>query len=109
MTFSKKPAAIIEAGCRIEGNISFNGPAKISGNVTGSLYSNDTIVISEEAIIFADIQANIILVSGTVKGTIKADSRVEMRGPARFEGTIISPSLIVEEGVIFHGNTRMAD
>lgn len=41
--------------------------------------------------------------------TIKASSRVEIRRPARFEGTVTSPSLIVEEGVIFHGITKMKD
>ena len=57
----------------------------------------------------ADINANVILISGTVKGNIKASSRVEIIKPARFEGTITTPSLIVEEGVIFHGTTKMRE
>ena len=101
--------AIIEEGCRFEGNLSFNGVVRIAGVVTGSIYSNDTLIISEAAIINADVNANTILISGTVKGNIKATSRVEIRKPARFEGTITSPSLIVEEGVIFHGVTKMKD
>lgn len=101
--------AIIEEGCRFEGNLSFNGLVRIAGNVTGSIFSNDTLVISEGAVINADINASIILISGTVKGNIKASQRVEVRRPARFEGTITSPSLIVEEGVIFHGVTKMKD
>jgi cytoskeletal protein CcmA (bactofilin family) len=101
--------AIIEEGCRFEGNLSFNGIVRISGIVTGSIFSNDTLIISEGAVINADINANIILISGAVKGNIKATSRVEIRRPARFEGTVTSPSLIVEEGVIFHGVTKMKD
>jgi cytoskeletal protein CcmA (bactofilin family) len=102
-----KITAIIEEGCRFDGNLSFNGVARISGVVNGSVYSNDTLIISEGAIINADINANIIFISGTVKGNIRASSRVEIRSPAKFEGTIIAPSLIVEEGVIFHGTTKM--
>tara|TARA_Y100000780_G_scaffold232588_1_gene267750 strand:+ start:4773 stop:5108 length:336 start_codon:yes stop_codon:yes gene_type:complete len=101
--------AIIEEGCRFEGNLSFNGIVRISGVVTGSIFSNDTLVVSEGAVINADINASVILISGTVKGNIKATSRVEIRKPARFEGTVTSPSLIVEEGVIFHGITKMKD
>lgn len=101
--------AIIEEGCRFEGNLSFNGVVRISGIVNGSVFSNDTLIISEGAIINADINANIILISGTVKGNIKATSRVEIRRPARFEGTVTAPSLIVEEGVIFHGVTKMKE
>lgn len=101
--------AIIEEGCRFEGNLSFNGVVRIAGVVTGSIFSNDTLIVSEGAVINADVNANIILISGTVKGNLKATSRVEIRKPARFEGTITSPSLIVEEGVIFHGVTKMKD
>lgn len=102
-------SAIIEEGCKFEGNLSFNGVARIAGIVNGSVFSNDTVIISEGAVINADINANIILISGTVKGNIKASSRVEIIKPARFEGTITTPSLIVEEGVIFHGTTKMRE
>lgn len=101
--------AIIEEGCRFEGNLSFNGVVRIAGIINGSIFSNDTLIVSEGAVINADINANIILISGTVKGNIKATSRVEIRRPARFEGTITAPSLIVEEGVIFHGVTKMKE
>ena len=109
MSASEQICAIIDEGCKFEGNLSFNGVVRIAGNVTGSIFSNDTLIISEGAVINADINANIILISGTVKGNMKATSRVEIRRPARFEGTITSPSLIVEEGVIFHGVTKMKD
>ncbi|MGB0453668.1 MAG: bactofilin family protein [Bacteriovoracaceae bacterium] len=102
-------AAVIEQGCKFEGNLSFNGVARIAGIVNGSIFSNDTVIISEGAVINADINANVILISGTVKGNIKASSKVEIVKPARFEGTITTPSLIVEEGVIFHGTTKMSE
>ncbi len=99
--------AVIEEGCKFEGNLSFSGVVRIAGVVTGSVFSNDTLIISEGAVINADIHANVVIISGTVKGNIKASSKVEIRRPARFEGTINSPSLVVEEGVIFHGLTKM--
>ncbi len=102
-------SAIIEEGCKFEGNLSFNGVARIAGIVNGSVFSNDTVIVSEGAVVNADINANVILISGTVKGNVKASSRVEIIKPARFEGTITTPSLIVEEGVIFHGTTKMRE
>ncbi len=102
-------SAIIEEGCKFEGKLSFNGVARISGIVNGSIFSNDTVIISEAAVVNADIYANVILISGTVKGNLKAGSLVEIIRPAHFEGTITTPSLIVEEGVIFHGTTKMQD
>ncbi len=101
--------AIIEEGCKFEGNLSFSGVVRIAGVVNGSVFSNDTLIISEGAVINADINANVVIISGSVKGNVKASSRVEIRRPARFEGTVIAPSLVVEEGVIFHGVTKMKD
>ncbi len=101
--------AIIEEGCKFEGNLSFSGVVRIAGVVNGSVFSNDTLIISEGAVINADINANVVIISGSVKGNVKASSRVEIRRPARFEGTVIAPSLIVEEGVIFHGVTKMKE
>lgn len=102
-------SAVIEEGCRFDGNLSFSGVARIAGTVNGTVFSNDTVIISAGAVVNADINANIIIIAGIVKGNIKASSRVEIIRPARFEGIITSPSLIVEEGVIFHGTTKMRE
>ena len=102
-------SAIIEEGCKFEGNLSFSGTARIAGMINGTVFSNDTVIVSEGAVVNADINANVILISGMVKGNVRATSRVEIIKPARFEGTITTPSLIVEEGVIFHGTTKMRE
>ena len=102
-------SAMIEEGCKFEGNLSFSGIARIAGTVNGTIFSNDTLIVSEDAVVNADIRANIILISGMVKGNVKATGRVEITRPARFEGNITTPSLIVEEGVIFHGTTKMGE
>ena len=39
----------------------------------------------------------------------RSEGAVIFGEPARFEGTITTPSLVVEEGVIFHGTTKMRD
>ena len=71
--------AIIEEGCKFEGNLSFSGVVRIAGVVNGSVFSNDTLIISEGAVINADINANVVIISGSVKGNVKASSRVEIR------------------------------
>lgn len=101
--------AVVDEGSRFEGNLTFSGIARISGSVIGSIYSNDMIIISDTAVVNADISAKIIIIHGIVKGDIRASSRVEIKAPARFEGTITSPSLKVESGVIFHGITKMKE
>ena len=79
MSKKNEICAVIEEGCKFEGNLSFSGVVRIAGIVTGSVFSNDTLIISEGAIINADIFANVVIISGTVKGNIKANSKVEIR------------------------------
>ena len=109
MSSKGKMVALIQEGCHFEGHLSCRGVATISGEVSGRIFSDDTLIITEGAIVNADIHGHIILIAGTVKGNIKATARVEIKKPARFEGTIMSPGLVVEEGVIFHGTTKMQD
>ena len=99
--------AVVGDGARLEGSLSFSGDARIGGTVTGSIFSTGELVITDGAIVNANINADVVIVSGLLKGDIVATSRVELLRPAQFEGTINSPSLSVEEGVIFHGKTAM--
>jgi len=99
--------AIITEGSRVEGSLTFAGDARIGGNISGSIFSTGELIISQGAKIVADINADVVIISGDVNGNIVATSRVEILRPAQFKGTISSPSLSVEEGVIFHGQTAM--
>lgn len=109
MQYEEKVTGIIERGCSFDGNLSFSGLLRISGEFNGKIFTNDTLVLSDEAIVNAEIYAGVVILSGKFKGTIKATSRVEIKKPAKFEGSIISPSLLVEEGVIFKGETKVDD
>ena len=100
-------AAVIDSGAKVDGSLSFTGNSRIGGSISGSIFSNSEVVITENAVVTADIHADVLIVSGILKGDIVATSRVEFLRPAQFEGTISSPSLSVEDGVIFHGKTAM--
>ena len=99
-------SAIINEGARFEGALFFSGDAKISGTVTGTIVCNGRLQISETAIVHADLKVNQLQLSGVLSGDIKATSSVEMIKPARFEGVVVTPSLSVESGVIFHGKSE---
>jgi len=109
MEMQERVTGIIEKGCSFDGNLSFSGLLRIAGEFSGKIFTNDTLVISDEAIVEAEVYAGIVIISGKFKGSIKASSRVEIRRPAKFEGSITSPSLLVEEGVIFKGETKVDD
>lgn len=104
---SDKISGIIEHGCFFEGNLSFSGILRIAGQFQGKIFTQDTLIINENAIVEAEVIAGVVIISGKFKGKIKANSRVEIKKPAYFVGSIISPSLLVEEGVTFKGETKV--
>ncbi|MFP5518375.1 MAG: polymer-forming cytoskeletal protein [Bdellovibrionia bacterium] len=99
--------AILDKGCLFEGKLSFEGTAQVGGNFKGEIYTNDTIVINSSAEVFAQIEAETIIISGKVEGNLFARKRVIMHPPAVFKGTVTSPSLRIDEGVVFEGASYM--
>ena len=98
-----KISTLIEEGCSFEGRLSFSGTAKISGQFKGEIYTKDHVVITETAHVSAEIEASYITIMGNLEGNIIATKKVTMMPPAVFRGTVTTPSLKIEEGVVFEG------
>lgn len=99
--------SILDYGTRFEGKLSFEGTVQIGGEFVGEIYTNDTVIINEKASVQAQIEADVIIISGHVEGNLFARGRVIMRPPAAFKGTVTSPSLRIDEGVVFEGASYM--
>ena len=100
-------SGVIEKGCEFEGKLCFEGTLRIGGVFRGEIFTNDVLVVSEGAKVQAEIEAGTIIINGEVTGNIVAKHRVEIHRPAVFRGNIITPSLMVDEGVIFEGSSKM--
>jgi cytoskeletal protein CcmA (bactofilin family) len=96
-------STIIEENSSFEGRLSFSGTAKISGQFKGEIYTKDHVVITETAQVHAEIEAGFVTIMGTLEGNIVASKKVIMIPPAMFRGTVTTPSLKIEEGVVFEG------
>lgn len=99
--------AILEQGTSFEGKLSFEGTAQIAGSFKGEIFTRDTIVVNEGASVLAQIEADTIVISGRVEGNLIARKKVIMHPPAVFKGTVTSPSLRIDEGVVFEGASYM--
>jgi cytoskeletal protein CcmA (bactofilin family) len=65
------------------------------------------LVIGESGRVTGEIKAGVVIIYGRVEATIDAKYRVEIRKPAIFKGEMSTPSLKVEDGVIFEGTNKM--
>jgi cytoskeletal protein CcmA (bactofilin family) len=99
--------AYLGKGSRVTGKLNFEGTVRVDGQVEGEIAAQDTLVIGESAIVNAQITGSSIIIKGKVTGDITARKRVEIRAPGKLYGNVTTPSLIIQEGVVFEGHCSM--
>ena len=98
---------LLGAGAEFEGKLTFAGTVRIDAKFKGSIFTNDVLVVGEHAKIDADITCGTVIVYGEVNGNIKAKAAVELHHPAKLRGNVESPSLAIDKGVVFQGESKM--
>jgi cytoskeletal protein CcmA (bactofilin family) len=101
--------AFIDQGSSFEGRLSFKDTVRIDGHFSGQISSENTLVVGETGIIEADVQSQIVIVSGTVAGDIVAGKKIVMHKTGRIDGNVQTPSLIMEDGAVLNGQLKMSD
>lgn len=99
--------ALLGRGSEFDGKLTFEGTVRIDGKFTGTIVSNDVLVVGEGAKVAAEITCGTIIVHGEINGNIKARNLVELHHPARVRGNVETPTLMIEKGVMFEGQTKM--
>ena len=99
--------AYLDAGSKISGKLSFEGPTRVDGQIEGEITAKDSFTIGETAVVTAQIRAVSIIVAGKVSGDIVAAQRIEVRPSARVIGNLTAPVLVVHEGALFEGHCSM--
>ncbi len=101
--------ALLGRGTRYVGKLHFEGAVRIDGSFSGEIRSDDVLVIGEGAEIEGQIDvATVIVKGGVVRADIRARRSIELFVPARVQGSLHAPSVMLEKGVQFEGTCRMA-
>ena len=98
---------LLGPGAQFEGKLTFDGTVRIDGRFKGEVFSDDTLVIGEGAIVEAEIEIGEIIIQGVVVGNIKAKRSVEIHAPGRVKGDLHTPTLQIAKGVVFEGRSFM--
>lgn len=75
-------SGILDKGSYFDGRLSFEGTVQIGGEFKGEIFTNDTLIINEGAVVFAQVEAETIIISGKVEGNLFARKRIIMHPPA---------------------------
>jgi len=87
-----------------EGELSYKGTARIDGAYKGEITAEGSLIIGETADIESDIRTRSIVVSGKIRGSIRATEKIEISPSGRVYGDIQAPNLVIHPGAIFEGN-----
>jgi cytoskeletal protein CcmA (bactofilin family) len=96
----------ISKGTRISGKLNFKEPARIEGEAEGEI-TGDEILIAPGAVVSARISAVRLTIGGEVTGEIIARERIELLPTARLRCSLVTPSLVLNEGAQFDGDCKM--
>jgi len=95
--------SIIGNGSEFKGEFKINGLLRIDGKFQGTIETEGKVLIGQTGEALTDIKARNVVVGGLVKGNILATERVTFLSSGKIIGNIITPSIIMEEGVTFEG------
>lgn len=98
---------IISNGVTIEGKIKSNGNLRIDGTVNGNINANGNVTVGENGEVNGEVNASVIVLGGKIVGTITANEKIVLESTSNLKGDIITKILVVEEGAIFDGSSKM--
>lgn len=100
--------AFVGKGVEFKGTITYNGTVRIDGHLDGEIHTDGTLLVGEEAVLTAKVSAGTVISKGKITGDIAAKEKVRLLSPAILNGSVKSPTLSMEEGVLFNGTIEMA-
>jgi len=103
----EKIVAFIGQGVEFKGTINYKGSVRIDGRLDGELHTEGTLLVGKEAVITAKISAGSVISKGKITGDIKANDKILLLSSANMDGSLNTPQLSIEEGVIFNGTIEM--
>lgn len=101
----RQGTAYVGSGCRIRGDLFFQGSIRIDGEVDGTISARRCISVGESGAITtaAPITAAEIMIAGRVEGNVVASERIGISGSATILGDLIAPIIAIQAGAAVEG------
>lgn len=103
--------SIIGPGMTVVGDLVTEGTVRIEGRIQGTVRASKAVVVHKDGSVDGDIVTQDAVIGGRVRGTVSAESRLELQATCDIEGQIRAPvqHLQLEEGARFNGQIQMVE
>ncbi|MCL2382399.1 MAG: polymer-forming cytoskeletal protein [Treponema sp.] len=98
---------ILSPDISFSGTLNFEKPFLIRGRLSGNIAAKGFLVVDEEAVVEANIDASRVIIRGSVKGNVTASEKVEVAVTGKLVGNVTAPEIFMETGCVFNGRCTM--
>ena len=101
--------SIIGPGMRVDGDLTTDGTVRVEGSIHGTLRAGKAVVLGVSGEVVGDIFTQDAVIGGKVRGTVVAESRLELQSTCSVDGEIRARAehLQLHEGARFSGQIQM--
>jgi cytoskeletal protein CcmA (bactofilin family) len=99
--------SIIGPGMKVVGDCDSDGAIRIEGTVQGNIRAGKAVVVGKDGVVEGDVFTQDAVIAGRVKGTLRAESRLEVQPTSYVEGEIVATRMQLEEGAVLNGTVKM--
>jgi cytoskeletal protein CcmA (bactofilin family) len=103
--------SIIGPGMNITGDLVTDGTVRVEGRIEGTVRAGKAVIVGNGGEVVGDVITQDAVIGGRLRGTLVAESRLELQATCDIEGQIRAPAqhLKLEEGARFNGQIQMLD
>jgi cytoskeletal protein CcmA (bactofilin family) len=100
---------VLSKDISFSGTLNFEKPFLIKGRLSGNIVARGFLVIDEEAVVEANINASRVVIRGSVTGDVTATEKVEVALTGKLVGNVKAPEIFMETGCSFNGRCTMVE
>lgn len=103
--------SIIGPGMSIVGDVVTDGTVRVEGRIEGTIRAGKSVIVGKGGEITGDVLTQDAIIGGRVRGTVVAESRLELQATCDIEGQVRARAqyLQLEQGARFNGQVQMLD
>jgi cytoskeletal protein CcmA (bactofilin family) len=100
---------ILSSDIDFSGTLQFDKPFLIRGRLSGEIVARGLLVIDDDAVVEAYINASKVIIRVSVKGNVVATDKVEVSLTGKMLGDVTTPEIFMENGCVFNGQCTMIE
>ncbi len=99
---------VIAEGTLVRGQIEGSGDVELLGRLEGDVRLGGSLLVQRTGVASANVEAQHVLVAGTLVGNVSATDLIEVTSEGRVVGDVAAPRVVVAEGAAVRGRIDMS-